>query len=225
MFEEWTAVYLPTLEDGEQPRTRSGFYSETEAWNWIRKNHCGKSKKEWESRQCEWNVIRTEDFYSDNWREQATKAFASGTCPICFGDDEGGHRDGCYILELEDKVCSLEEEVTRYARWVDDLQSGMYINCVYCGHRYGPKETTPTSMAEVLRQHIEKCPSHPMSGLKYEIKELKKKIKSLEDKTFVGEIKEKTSDPYRVPNASEGLGVILLPVYAPGKEPKDKKKQ
>ena len=34
-------------------------------------------------------------------------------------------------------------EIERLKVWVDDLQSGMYVNCVYCGHRYGPGETTP----------------------------------------------------------------------------------
>jgi hypothetical protein len=51
-------------------------------------------------------------------------------------------------------------------RWVDDLQSGMYVNCVYCGHRYGPGETTPVSMADALKAHVEQCPEHPMSELK-----------------------------------------------------------
>jgi len=56
--------------------------------------------------------------------------------------------------------------------WVNDLQSGMYINCVYCGHRYGPKESTPFSMADVLKEHIEQCPKHPMSALKQKVSEL-----------------------------------------------------
>jgi hypothetical protein len=51
-------------------------------------------------------------------------------------------------------------------KWVRDLQSGMYVNCVYCGHRYGPGETTPVSMADALKAHIEKCPEHPMSKMR-----------------------------------------------------------
>lgn len=47
-----------------------------------------------------------------------------------------------------------------------DLQSKMYVNCIYCGHRYGPDPDTPVAIAEVLKQHIEECPSHPMSLLK-----------------------------------------------------------
>jgi hypothetical protein len=50
-------------------------------------------------------------------------------------------------------------------QWVDDLQSGMFINCVYCGHRYGPQDEVPASMADVLKQHIAQCPNHPMSEL------------------------------------------------------------
>ena len=53
----------------------------------------------------------------------------------------------------------------RLKQWIDDLQSGMYINCVYCGHRYGPKDEVPATMADVLKEHIVQCPAHPMSHL------------------------------------------------------------
>ncbi|HWF03412.1 MAG TPA: hypothetical protein VHA06_06980 [Candidatus Angelobacter sp.] len=59
-------------------------------------------------------------------------------------------------------LLQLEQENTRLRRWIDDLQSGMYISCVYCGHRYGPKDKVPTSMADALKLHISACPEHPM---------------------------------------------------------------
>jgi hypothetical protein len=59
----------------------------------------------------------------------------------------------------------LIAEIERLMVWVADLQSGMYVNCVYCGHRYGPCETTPVSMADALKRHIAECPAHPMSEL------------------------------------------------------------
>jgi hypothetical protein len=62
-------------------------------------------------------------------------------------------------------VKQLTADVERLTAWVADLQSGMYVNCVYCGHRYGPGETTPVSMADALKAHIAQCPEHPMSGL------------------------------------------------------------
>ena len=58
----------------------------------------------------------------------------------------------------------LLDERDRFKQWVDDLQSGSYITCVYCGHRYGPRETVPTSTADALKTHIETCPQHPMSA-------------------------------------------------------------
>lgn len=61
--------------------------------------------------------------------------------------------------ELQDKNDQLRQ-------WVADLQSGMNVNCVYCGHRYGPVDKVPTSMADALKEHIEQCPEHPMSALK-----------------------------------------------------------
>ena len=57
-------------------------------------------------------------------------------------------------------------------RWVADLMSGMYVNCVYCGHRYGPRESALTSMADVLKRHIERCPEHPLSHAWAEIERL-----------------------------------------------------
>ncbi len=69
------------------------------------------------------------------------------------------------MLDLDGAEEDLEEARTENARlkqWVDDLQSGMWVNCVYCGHRYGPGETTPVSMADALKEHIEQCPEHPL---------------------------------------------------------------
>jgi hypothetical protein len=81
----------------------------------------------------------------------------------------------------------LQWENLRLSEWVNDLQSGMFINCVYCGHNYGPSDEVPASivvppdtvtakglatgpdvnidwtMADVLKAHIEKCPKHPLS--------------------------------------------------------------
>ena len=63
--------------------------------------------------------------------------------------------------------------IRKLQSWVNDLQSGMYINCVYCGHRYGPNDEVPASMADVLKAHVEKCPKHPMFELKTLVEELK----------------------------------------------------
>ena len=61
------------------------------------------------------------------------------------------------------KLVEQAAEIQRLKTWVSDLQSGMFINCVYCGHRYGPKEGTPVAMADVLKAHIVQCPKHPLS--------------------------------------------------------------
>lgn len=73
-------------------------------------------------------------------------------------------------VKMKDNL--FEEEITRLKQWVHDLQSGMYINCVYCGHRYGPVLTTPMTKADILKEHISQCPEHPMSRLVGEIKKL-----------------------------------------------------
>lgn len=78
------------------------------------------------------------------------------------------------IAELEQSLTNLTRskqnvetmllgQIEQLNKWVDDLQSGMFINCVYCGHRYGPKDGTPVTMADVLKRHVVQCPKHPMS--------------------------------------------------------------
>lgn len=68
--------------------------------------------------------------------------------------------------EAEKLLRRRDVEIERLRAWIDDLQSGMFINCVYCGHRYGPADEVPDSMADVLRRHVEQCPQHPMSRLR-----------------------------------------------------------
>ena len=78
--------------------------------------------------------------------------------------------------ELRRDYETAQTEIKEMNEWVNDLQSKMYVNCVYCGHRYGPKESTPVSMADCLKAHIEKCPKHPMSKLKQQIADLKREL-------------------------------------------------
>lgn len=64
------------------------------------------------------------------------------------------------------ELAAARRETEKSRRWVDDLQAGMYINCVYCGHRYGPDDQVSATMAQALKEHIGQCPKHPMSALK-----------------------------------------------------------
>jgi hypothetical protein len=66
-------------------------------------------------------------------------------------------------------IVLLRGELDRLEKWVDDLQSGMYINCVYCGHRYGPDDNTNPPMRKALEEHIATCPKHPLSLCKKEL--------------------------------------------------------
>ena len=67
-------------------------------------------------------------------------------------------------------------ENKRLEAWIDDLQSGMYINCVYCGHRYGPMDEVTIPMRKQLEQHINVCPKHPLSKARTEISYLHAEI-------------------------------------------------
>lgn len=85
---------------------------------------------------------------------------------------------GCDVSsrKADAEIQRLHEENERLRRWVDDLQSGMFVNCVYCGHRYGPQDKVPATMAEMLKQHVEQCPKHPMSTLKKENDDLREAV-------------------------------------------------
>lgn len=72
------------------------------------------------------------------------------------------------------------KEIARLRAWVNDLQSGMYVNCVYCGHRYGPQKDTPVTQADMLKEHIAQCPKHPLAKAMAEIARLRARIARLE---------------------------------------------
>lgn len=80
------------------------------------------------------------------------------------------------LRNLQEKIKCLEKKNKKMHDWIDDLQSGMYVNCVYCGHRYGPKDSTPCSMSEILQRHVEVCTEHPMHKFRVRVKELLQKI-------------------------------------------------
>ena len=65
---------------------------------------------------------------------------------------------------VQERLAAMARENQVLQQWVSDLQAKTFVNCVYCGHRYGPSETTPVSMADALKLHIEACPKHPMAA-------------------------------------------------------------
>lgn len=62
------------------------------------------------------------------------------------------------VEQLEKK---LKSEILRYDAWIEDILSEKYVNCAYCGHRYG-KENDSANM-EAVRKHVENCSKHPMA--------------------------------------------------------------
>jgi len=70
-----------------------------------------------------------------------------------------------YFFNLKKELNYERELNKRLRQWIIDLQDGMSVNCVYCGHNYGPKDDIPISMPDKLRKHIEICPEHPLNIL------------------------------------------------------------
>lgn len=99
------------------------------------------------------------------WHARAEKAEAREAVLCKQIDDEAAH--------AYKRIKQLEREGDAALRWVDDLQADMYINCVYCGHRYGPDSEVPATMADALKEHVESCPKHPMSELRATIESVK----------------------------------------------------
>jgi hypothetical protein len=96
-------------------------------------------------------------------------------------------QDGDTLLrKCAEELFAAEATVKRLRAWISDLQSGMYVNCIYCGYRYGPNSEVPASMADVLKQHIEQCPEHPMSALKARVEELDRELGDAREVLFGG---------------------------------------
>lgn len=86
--------------------------------------------------------------------------------------DENAERHAALVSERDAAIARAKDAEA----WVADLQAGMYVNCVYCGHRYGSESETPVSMADVLKAHIEQCPKHPLSEVRARLEALADKM-------------------------------------------------
>ncbi len=80
------------------------------------------------------------------------------------------------ILMLLTLIDEQRGEIERLNQWVNDLQSGMSINCVYCGHKYGPDPGTPITMQAVLYKHIAQCPKHPLTAERAKVEQLESQL-------------------------------------------------
>lgn len=52
------------------------------------------------------------------------------------------------------------QTIARLEKHVASLSAGRQLLCGFCGHVYG--DSYPRDMAEALKRHIAKCPTHPM---------------------------------------------------------------
>jgi len=103
-------------------------------------------------------------------------------------------------MNLNKQIEELQKEIARLEQWIDDLQSGLYINCVYCGYNFGREDSVDESMRTSLQKHMETCPKHPMSILKLR----NEKLEGF--KTEIDELMELMVDQYN-------SGIQYMPNY------------
>lgn len=68
------------------------------------------------------------------------------------------------IATLEAKKAALEEKLAEANQWISDMQAGCYINCVYCGHRYGPDDEYEQHSWTMVRPRRCRMPSRLTSS-------------------------------------------------------------
>lgn len=65
---------------------------------------------------------------------------------------------------------SMPTDALVLQRWVRDLQSGMSLNCVYCGFRHEGRTDVPA--VDALTAHVQVCPHHPLAALRRAVRQL-----------------------------------------------------
>lgn len=73
------------------------------------------------------------------------------------------------IKALRKQLALKSRAIKQYEQWFNALQPDVYANCAYCGHQYRLADKASVSLVEAMRQHIERCPKHPMSRLKADL--------------------------------------------------------
>ncbi len=125
--------------------------------------------------------------YLTLWDQRTTLADAPpkeavGQCEVCPSTAEC--TCGYFEPPPSDAAPVDCENCKTLEQWVHDLQSGMFINCVYCGHRYGPDDKVAPTMQQALYDHIAECPKHPLSAAKARIAKLEEALLPLTVKAY-----------------------------------------
>ncbi len=63
-------------------------------------------------------------------------------------------------FQKQERIEILEAAVKEKDEWIDRLEDGRIVTCVYCGHAYPPE--TQRSKRKILYEHIKLCPKHPL---------------------------------------------------------------
>jgi len=160
----WKTIYSHTI-DHDNPRSAveaqdaaADVLSRLDAAGWL-------SPDEAEKLRVENNELRG----ALGYEVPADTPVGRFQCGMCNAGD-------LLYSELKGQLRDANAEVERLKKQVADCQSGMWVSCIYCGHRYGPKATTPVTQADLLTKHAEQCSKHPMSTLRAEVERLEKQL-------------------------------------------------
>lgn len=71
-----------------------------------------------------------------------------------------------FMRKRAEDIKKLKKDNERLQKWVKKYQPHFFAKCSLCGHPYWPVNDVPDNPTELLKDHIENCPEHPMSALK-----------------------------------------------------------
>ena len=122
------------------------------------------------------------------------RALGPAMCEDCASMTPRARRQKLEMAALRDELAEREREVER----LSELLWGS--RCVYCGEVVGKDKHNQDIADEVLREHVRKCPKHPLAAAEAEVNRLRE---AAEELLTVAELRGDSDLPH--PSADDRL--------------------